>query len=553
MSNSYYDNDSEVVHQPCPFEDCGSSDAFAYNTDKMTGNCFACDRGYPHKGMKLTEWARDEYPLQDKERFNTMTELTVRHPNGLSIAPVTTELLTAETRAYRGILEGTMEFFGVQSLVNQEGEIKKQAYIYPSGGRKIRSMPKAFHTEAGFRGDELFGMDKFNAGSSRMVVITEGEVDAMSSFQMLEKKYPVVSLPSASPNKKLWQGDAKVWLDSFDKIILSVDTDDAGNGIADKIANLFPNKVYRIPHDKYKDANEFLEAGAGQSYRSAFYNAKKYTPQNVWNTPEQFLGILHEEDDAMFLPTGIAAFDEVALGLMQGHLTVFQAPEGIGKTEFMRYLEYHFLSNHKDVPIAICHLEETKKRGLLGLVSYKIDKNLTRKDLIDEANMSAEVDQALIELTVRENLYQFTIGVDEDPMEILNRIRYFSQACGVKYVFFEPIQDLAYSRQGDESIEKWLSALSVQLSRMSAELNVGIVTIAHENDDGQIRDCRTIGKRASVVVKLERDKMAEDDDARNTTRLLVTKNRPAGTTGHAGSLEFDMDSFTLKEKFDRFA
>ena len=48
-------------------------------------------------------------------------------------------------------------------------------------------------------------------------------------------------------------------------------------------------------------------------------------------------------------------------------------------------------------------------------------------------------------------------------MEILNRIRYFSQACGVKYVFFEPIQDLAYSRQGDESIEKWLSALSVAI------------------------------------------------------------------------------------------
>jgi len=472
---------------------------------------------------------------------------------GVAPSNTTTETLVAETRPHRGVREDTMNFYGVKTMVSESGELKKQVYVYPSGGCKVRTLPKSFHTADGFRGDELFGMDKFNAGSSRVVVLTEGEVDALSAFQMLEKKYPVVSLPSASPNKKLWQGDAKTWLDSFDKIILSLDNDDAGNGAADKIANLFPNKVYRIPHDKYKDANEFLVAGAGQGYRSAFYNAKKYTPQNVWNTPEQFLGILHEEDDAMYLPTGISAFDEVALGLMQGHLTVFQAPEGIGKTEFMRYLEYHFLSNHKDVPIAICHLEETKKRGLLGLVSYKLGKNLTRKDLIDEANMSDEVDQALIELTEGENLYQFTIGVDEDPMEILNRIRYFSQACGVKYVFFEPIQDLAYSRQGDESIEKWLSALSVQLSRMSAELNVGIVTIAHENDDGQIRDCRTIGKRASVVVKLERDKMSEDDDDRNTTKLLVTKNRPAGTTGHAGSLTFDGDSFTLKEKFDRFA
>ena len=57
------------------------------------------------------------------------------------------------------------------------------------------------------------------------------------------------------------------------------------------------------------------------------------------------------------------------------------------------------LSKHTDIPIAICHLEETKKRGLLGLVSYKLQRNLTRRDLIDEAQMGEEVDQALIELT----------------------------------------------------------------------------------------------------------------------------------------------------------
>ena len=528
----------ERSHVRCPFEDCGSSDAFSYNTEKKVGKCHSCDRAYPHSGMKLIEGASEDYPLNEDPIEDQLSRLSV--------------VLTKSNRAYRGIKPGSLDFYGVQTFTNALDEVVKQAYIYPSGGRKIRQVPKAFHVEAGFRGDELFGMDKFNAGASRVVVVTEGEVDCLSAYQMLEHKYPCVSLPSSTPSKKLWQGKAKDWLNSFQKIILSVDTDDAGNGIADKIAGLFPNKTYRIPHDKYKDANEFLQSGAIESFKTAFFNAKKYTPQHVWNTTEQFLKILNAKDDAKFVPTGIAAFDEVALGLMQGHLTVFQAPEGIGKTEFMRYLEYHMLSNHSDTPIAICHLEETKKRSILGLVSYKLGVNLTRKDLIEENNMYEEVEQAVVDLTEKENLYQFTISVDEDPMEIMNRIRYFSQACGVKYVFFEPIQDLAYSRLGDDTIEKWLSSLSVQLSRMAAELNVGIVTIAHENDDGQIRDCRTIGKRASVVVKLQRDKMSTDDEDRNTTRLLVVKNRPAGTTGHAGLLAFDADSFTLKEKFQRF-
>jgi hypothetical protein len=58
-----------------------------------------------------------------------------------------------------------------------------------------------------------------------------------------------------------------------------------------------------------------------------------------------------------------------------------------------------------------------------------------------------------------------------------------------------------------------------------------------------------IGKRASVVVKLSRDKFAESDTERNTTTLTVIKNRPAGTTGFGGQLLFDPDSFTLSETY----
>jgi replicative DNA helicase len=721
-----------------------------------------------------------------------------------------------------------------------------------------------------FKSDELFGMDKFNAGCAKAVVITEGELDAMSAYQMLGDKVPCVSMPSATPSQKLFE-KCRDWLDSFEKIYVSFDSDMKAEPVAQKLANLFPNRVYAIPHDKYKDANEFLEAGAKESYRNAFQQARKYIPDNIFNTTEQFLSILHDDDDSSYTSTGIQSLDDVILGLMRGHFTVFQAPEGIGKqlpnstliptlggfrllgdievgetlfgedgvptkvtaitetqhgvscynivfsdgsqqiaggphrwgvyttdnkyevktteemysegvlrgegvakfsvpickpvqyeqkelpidpytlgmwlgdghsasqsifvgyddadtfeslfeverrsdektcinywvkgltfedlrvaglidnkhipvdyfhasvaqrlsllqgmmdsdgsvtgvgceyyssnrilaedfmelarslgykcrirekeaklygkscgltytvwflahgefevfkyprkqskvvycktfratrktirhiepvesvpsrcltvdndshlflcgehytvthnTEFMRYLEYSMLTTTDDVKIAICHMEEVKKRSLLGLASYALKKNVTRKDLITN---QTEVDQAIATISADERLYQFTLGVDEDPLEILERIRFLTEACGVHYIFFEPIQDLAYSRQGDESVEQFLSQLSTKLARLSAELNVGIVTIAHENDDGAIRDCRMIGKRASVVIKLERDKMAKDAESRNTTKLLVVKNRPTGSTGYAGQMFFDSETFTLSEKF----
>jgi len=155
---------------------------------------------------------------------------------------------------------------------------------------------------------------------------------------------------------------------------------------------------------------------------------------------------------------------------------------------------------------------------------------------------------AVDKITSKENLYQFTLGVDEDPLTILDQIRYFSEVCGCKYVFFEPIQDLGYSRQSDSSLEQFLSELSTKLARLAAELGVGIITIAHENDDGQVRDCRMIAKRASLVVRLERDKEATDMTERKTTTLRITKNRPVGNVGYAGQLLFDADSFTLSER-----
>ena len=459
--------------------------------------------------------------------------------------PRVVPLLNLQYRESRGISVETMKFYGVQTEVSSEGESVSHHYKYPSGAIKIRTLPKTFRAE-GLRSDELFGMDKFNAGSSKAVTITEGELDAMSAYQMLGSKYPVVSLPTATPSKKIFE-NCKEWLSSFEKIYLSLDSDGKADGIATKLVNLFPNKIYRVPHDKYKDANEFLQARASQEYVKSWWSSQKYVPENVNNTTQDFLTLYRESEDPIYLPTGVSELDSVILGLMQGHFTVFQAPEGIGKTEFMRFLEYNILNNHKDIPIAICHMEEAPKRSLLGLVSYQLQQNLTRKELIVEAGMDRDVVDAIKNLTHNENLYQFTLGVDEDPLSILDKIRWFAEACECKFVFFEPIQDLAYSRQTDSTVEQFLSELSTKLARLASELNIGIITIAHENDDGQIRDCRMIGKRASVVVKLERDKMAEDPSIRNLTTLSVTKNRPAGNTGYAGSLVFNPDSFTLNE------
>ena len=521
---------TEQAHLPCPYVSCGSSDAFSFNTNGY-GKCHACDTGYPSK-QEMFDWAKEKYPTMEKDGFDNLRSIVSSQPTAMS---------QKTYKEMRGITAKTMEEFDVVT------DDFTQEYTYPSGGKKVRMIAdKKFFTKDGFKGDELFGMNLFPAGCSKFVTITEGELDAMSAWQMLKSNWttPVVSLPSATPSKKLWE-NCKEWLDSFEKIILSVDNDEAGNNVADRMSRLFPNKVYRVDHGQYKDANDFLQAGKAQDYKSSWWKPIKHTPENVINTADQFLKLYEDTPEHVYVPTGIQALDDKILGLMQGHFTMFKAPTGIGKTELMRYLEYQMLQ--RDIPIATWHLEETKLRSLLGLASYKMNDNVTRRDLIEDKGVDKEVREAIVDLTKGENLYQFYLGDGQGADELCDQIRFFSQACDCKFVFFEPIQDVITGTE--ESKEQQLADLSVRLSKLAAELNIGIVSIGHTNENGDFKYCKMIGQRASVIVNLHRDKESDDIEERNTTYLKIEKNRPSSEEGMAGKLKFNYDTFTLREVY----
>ncbi|MBL4795823.1 MAG: toprim domain-containing protein [Oleispira sp.] len=502
-------SDTYEAHQPCP--DCGGSDCL---TVWDNGNTF-CHSGCPPKSGKKTY----------TKEIKVVTKLTEVHKD------------------HRGITKKTNEFYGITNGVDSSGDDVYRMYPYPSQP-KYRYLPKDFSHNLGFKANELLGMDKFNAGSSQYLTICEGEEDVASAYQMLGSKFPVVGLPSAAISKKLLQ-NCYEYINSFKTIVVCTDADDAGRKAALKIAEVFPNKVYQVSMTKHKDPNGFLMAGDSSDFLFAWVNRTKYVPEFDVSTPEGYLKLFDETQDAEYIPTGIESYDEKHLGLFQGHFTIFTAPEGVGKTEWFRYLEYRLITHHPEIPFASCHLEETQLRSLLGLVSYKMEKDSTRKELITD---DKEARRVITELTKNENVHMFSIGVDEDPMVLIDRIKYYSNICGCKYVFIEPIQDLAYQRHGTDTVEQFLTKLAILLSRTATETGVGIISIAHENDDGLIRDCRMIGKRASVVVKLSRDVTSTDNEERNTTTLTSVKNRPASFAGYAGQLFFDSDKFMIEEK-----
>jgi len=454
------------------------------------------------------------------------------------------EGLTSQVKTYRNLTEKAVKKYKTETLVDRDGKDVSRIYHYPHKN-KCRILPKDFSQNKGFTNDYLFGMDLFNAGSSRSITIVEGEDDAPAAWQMLGGTKPVVAIPGSEIKEALIK-NCFDYLDSFKEVIVATDSDAAGDKAWNRIASLFPNKSYRVSLTKHNDPMEFLAAGDSSDFKFAWENKTKYTPEFDTSTPKDYLKVLDEGEDDAFISSGIEAYDKNNMGLFQGHVTLFQAPEGTGKTELFHFFEHQLITNYPDIPFASCHLEEAKRRTTLAWASYDLGKNVTRKDLIKDMG---EVKDSISRMTKSENAHLFSIGTEEDPMVLIDRIRYYHKVFQCRYFFIEPIQDLAQQYDGPESTERFLSKIAVRLARIASELNVGILLIAHENDEGKVSDCRKLAKQASVGVRLERDMDSTDDVVRNLTTLRVLKNRPASFVGFSGQVSFDPETFVLSEYY----
>ena len=497
-------------HLPCPA--CNSSDALSEYDDGHK-YCFSCS-SYFH-GDHLTETTSSddfEYSYQ--------------------YVPM------------RGLTAATMEKFGILTKVDPNGVPVAQGYTYPNGAIKIRNLVKKdFHSKGDMSNATLFGKDRFTGGSARSITICEGELDAASVFQLLGSKYPAVSVRSASSARKDCAGEFE-YLNSFESIYLCFDGDEPGQRAAADVAGLFNfNKVFHVKLDKFKDANEYLVNSAEKEFVSTWYNSQKFLPEGIISANAEVLEIFKEEKSTSVATYPWATLQELTKGIRYGEVVLLTAMEGVGKTEIFRGLEYHLLQT-TEANIGIIHLEEGKRRFYDGLAGYEL-KTAAHHDPYLTAEQKFEAFQKAVRRDNR--LHFYTHFGSDDPDTILDSIRFMAGACECKFIFLDHITMLVSgTADGDE--RRILDYISTKLAQMVEELDFCLFLISHINDDGKTRGSRNISKIADLHVQLVRNLDSADPIERNTTNLLVKKNRFAAQTGPGGSLYFDKDTYLISER-----
>lgn len=469
----------------------------------------------------------------------------------------TEPLRSSQSLIYRDIRDRKL---GVQTCERYGVGYRGEDLVFPIGSSaKVRIKgEKNFAIEGEWKDNpELFGQERFNSGG-KYVLVTEGEFDAMSAYQMLgNDKYPIACVSVRNGAQSALK-DCKAnydWLDTFENIIFHFDNDAVGLEAQAQCAELFSHKAKcMVPVNGLKDANEYLVDNRASDFVNNFWRAERWTPDGIVAGSSLYDSVMKpiEKADVMYPFDGLNA---LTYGLRQGELVTITAGSGLGKSQFVREIVWHILQSTES-NIGLMFLEESTRRTGLSLMSLAADKPLHLPDIVATQK---EKDDAFNQTLGTDRVYLFDHFGSTDVDNIINRVRYLAKVVGCRYVFVDHIS-IIVSAQSNGDERKAIDEIMTKLRMLVQETGISLVCVSHlkrpdtkGHEEGaatslaQLRGSGSIAQLSDMVLGLERNGQADDQTERNTTRVRVLKNRFSGITGKGCSLLYNHDTGRMRE------
>lgn len=535
------------VQHGLPCAKCGSSDGRAIN-DRGWGRCFVCGSNFPPQsdGEGTVD---DQVPQEDRPKRKGL---------------LTGEDVSFQAFPKRGLSEEACRFFGYSAGWARHPKTKEEegchvAPYYRDGvvvAQKLRFGDKAFTILGEAKDLPLFGMNKWARGAR--IVITEGEIDAISVAQVTGLKTPVVSLPQGAQSAEKVLAKHLDYLSGFDQVVLWFDADEHGRTAVTDCVDLFqPGKVLvvRTPPGA-KDANDLLKQGRAADIVQAIFQAKPYRPDNLLAGSDLKDRVKTMRKDVYSFPWGFEGLDRATRGIRLGEVTLLTAGVGAGKSTLVREIQYSMAM--ADEPFAAFMLEDSPEEAALGIVSIHLDRrlHLDDGDFMETEEFSKAYDESVGRPGVF--IYDNRGTLDVDALEA--KIRHAVKHLGVRWVFLDNVTALMAGSATDDE-RKAIDAIMMKMRSLTLELRIGVIVVCHlrrpEGEKGYengkevtanaLRGSGGLMAFSLTVVALERNQ--QDDDAKNQIRARVLKCRFTGFTGIAGFMEYDTETGRLHDAF----
>lgn len=447
----------------------------------------------------------------------------------------------------RRISQRTCEFFNYTWGVHNG--IKVQIANYVGGCQQVRTSDKKFY----FVGDTskltLWGKQKWN-NTANTIVITEGQIDAMSIAEAQDCKWPVVSLPNgAGSARKAIQAELD-WLLGFKNIILCFDNDEAGKVAVESCVDLFPPGRLKVASLSEKDANECLKKGKFEELNKIVFNAQEYRPDGVIAVKDIDINKLFKPKPRGYsLP--YAQWDDASRGLPRGRITTMYAKTGIGKTTIFKEVVIHLCTKYPNLKIGGIFLEESKDNTLEYLLAMQ---NNVATWKVSETPSLLTMEQKQNAFNNLKNLELYDHFGSTDPNRLLNLIEYWAVGKGVEVIILDHItmvfSGLDSSRDGQtKDIDAFMTRLRSLVERTGIHLLTATQLKRRNRDkdssgtelisDDDARGSGAIEQISDYLLFLNRNKRG---DRPNEIELELYKNRYTGIEGTMDTLEFNKET-----------
>lgn len=416
--------------------------------------------------------------------------------------------------------------------------------------QKVRFPDKKFVILGDAKRMGLYGRHLWRS-SGKMVIVTEGEIDALSVSQVQGNRWPVVSVPNGAKGAAKAVKENIEWLEGFESVVFMFDMDEPGRKAASECALLLTPGKAKIATLGLKDPNELLVAGRGSEIVDAAWGARPYRPDGIVAGTDLWDAV-SDDDPVPSVTYPWQGLQRMTLGLRKRELVTVCGGSGIGKSSVCRELAYHLI--RQEYPIGYIALEESVKRTALGLMGLHLNTPLH----ISRAGVTEESLRNAFENTVgsgRVFLYDHFGSIDSG--NLLSRIRYMVRGLGVDFIFLDHVSIVVSGMdQGDE--RRLIDNMMTSMRSLVEELGCGMVLVSHlkrpegkGHEEGaqtslaQLRGSAAIGQLSDIVIGVERDQ--QDAESKDLTTVRILKNRFTGETGVSCGLRYHRETGRLSE------
>jgi twinkle protein len=515
-----------VQHEPCP--KCGSSDALARYSDNHAV-CFSC-KHYIHG---------DDTPAKTITRKYMTTDLI----QGGEAVAIESRKLSEETCQKWGYLVGTFKGQACQiaSYRDEAGTVVAQ---------KVRLPGKEFVFLGDTKAAGLYGQWLWKNGG-KQVVVTEGEIDALSVSQLNGNRWPVVSVPNGAQGAKKAIQKSLEWLEKFESVIFMFDNDEHGREAVQECAPLLTPGKAKVAVLPLKDASDMLKAGRGGEVIEAMWGAKEVRPDGIVTVADV------EEEALKPIEMGLSwpwpALTAATYGQQEGAVYTYGAGTGVGKTDVLTQVVMHDLTVHK-VPVAAFFLETSPADTLIRVAG----KLVGRAFHVPGEGTQEEKREAIARVKASAPLLMYDNFGATDWDVIHRKIIYLAQAMGVKDFFIDHLTALA---AGEEDERVFLETTMAEIAGLAKRFKLRLHLVSHlttpdgatHEEGGRVtirhfKGSRMIGAWSHYMFGLERDQQEEDLTKRNTTTFRILKDRMTGRgVGKTFALTYDPKTGLLNE------